>query len=181
MLLHLVCSIFCKTVEGHIADAIVEHRGVGYVVDFDLFTFQFELDGLVETIAFDFEGHLCARLALQQLADLVGGLFVSVDPVDGKDGVTSLEACFLSWPALVGIGDTGVFAIVLDDGTDTAVFTSGHELIGLDFRFGDEHGIGIEPLQHGVDGGFVELCWVDLIHIVQVQFPEQAVVDVDAF
>ena len=168
MLFHLVASIFGETAKAHVTDAVVKHGGVGDVVDLDFLAFEFEFDGLFNTVALDFDGHLGARLSLEQLADLVGRLLVGVYAVDGDDGVASLEACFLSWPSLVWIRDASVFAVILDQGTNAAVFAGGHQLVVFNFRLGDKHGVRVHLLEHGVDGGLVQFRRVDLVYVIQV-------------
>ena len=104
---------------------------------------------------------------------------MGVNAVDGEDGITGSQPCLLCRPAFVGVGDAGVFSVELDESAYATVFAGGHEFIVFDFRFRDEHGVGIQAFEHGVDGGFVEFSRVDFVNIVQVQLPKQAVVDIE--
>ena len=181
MLFHFVGSILGEAAETYVADAVFEHRGVGDVVDFDLFAFQGLREGLVGAIAPDLDGYIGTGLSFEEFTDLFGVLLMGIHAVDFQDDVTSLKTSLLRRPSLVRVGDPDVFAVILDQSADATIFTRGHELVALDFRFWDEDGIGVQTAEHGIDGGLVEFSGVDLIDIVQVQLPEEAVINVNAF
>ena len=68
----------------------------------------------------------------------------------------------------------------MDQGSNAAIFARGHKPRVFDVRLGDEHRIGVKAIEHGFDGGFVQLTRVDFVDIVEVQLTEEAVVDVEA-
>ena len=181
MLFHLVGCILGEAAETYVADAVFEHRGVGDVVDLDFFPFQGLGEGLVGAIAPDLDGYIGAGLSFEEFTDLFGVLLMGVHAVDFQDDVTSLKTSLLRRPSLVRVGDPDVFAVILDQSTDATVFARGHELVAFDFRLRNEDGVGVQSAKHGIDGSLVEFGRVDLVHIVQVQLPEEAVVNVNAF
>ena len=181
LLLHLFGSVAGESTQLEVGNAIVEQLIIRYVVDLHLLAFQSLFNGFLLTVTLEFQRHLGARLSLQQVTDFLGVFLLTVDTIHLKDDIAGDDTCFLCRPAIVGVGDTGKLAVILDDGTDAAILARGHKLGVLDVRLGDENGVRVKAVEHGLDGSLVELAGVDFIDIVEVELTQEAVVDVEAF
>ena len=182
---HLLCRLLVKGCQVDVADVASRDAVVGDGVDADGLAVEREgLHAVLIVGAHDRHRQVGVGLSLESLAHLVAGPGVGAVAIDHDDAVASAQAGACGGAALVRAAD--VDALLAVDGAfhqvaaDAAILAGAqrHEFVGLDG--GDILGVGVDVVEHRVDGIFDALLGVDGVDIERVQFLVERVENVQA-
>ena len=170
----MLCRLLVEGRQVDVADIVACHAIVGHGVDADGLAVEREgLDAVLVIGAHNSHRQVGVGLSLEVLAHLVAGPSVGAIAVNHDDAVARAQAGTCRGATLVGAADVDAFLAV--DGAfhqitaDAAILTSadGHELFGL--LGGDILGVGVDVIEHGVDGVLDGLLRINGIDIERVQ------------
>ena len=166
--------------EVDVARAVVEHAGIGDGRNANLGPLHLEFESPPAIGAVDADGHRTAGFALKQVGDGLGvHVRFHLAPVDVEDDVSRTQARLVRRVSFVDLHNRHPALHRLDEGANAPVFARVHEPDVLDPRFGIVDGVGVQLVEHGVDGHAHQGARLGLLHVKLMHAPKDGSQDLE--
>ena len=165
---YVLASVAREGGEVHISHALGDHAGVGHVFRFNFGALQADAHVFGTSRSAHGQLRLGAGEAAQEVQHFFGAAAFGVLAVDGHNGVTHFQACFLGRTALVDVGDHHIIAHGFARSAKTGMSAFRLDAVEFDVCFGDVIGKRVEFAEHGVHGVAHHLTGVQLIYITVI-------------